>query len=125
MCAAVGVLLSINFAQDLRTLQAAAGEMPASPYLGKEFGPDLEMLDQLRQAIERPAERVGLRLLRQRGLGSDLREIGRVERGVVAVAGSEIAWVGPAERLAALLHDAPEYVIGDMISPFKAALGLD
>ena len=32
------------------------------------------------------------------------------------------AW--PAKwRLAALLHDAPEYVIGDMISPFKAALG--
>jgi len=28
-------------------------------------------------------------------------------------------------RLAALLHDASEYVIGDMISPFKAALGLD
>ena len=26
-------------------------------------------------------------------------------------------------RLAALLHDAPEYVIGDMISPFKYALG--
>jgi 5'-deoxynucleotidase YfbR-like HD superfamily hydrolase len=26
-------------------------------------------------------------------------------------------------RLFALLHDAPEYVIGDMISPFKAALG--
>jgi uncharacterized protein len=30
-----------------------------------------------------------------------------------------------AARLAALLHDAPEYVIGDMISPFKAALGVD
>ncbi|MEM7547368.1 MAG: HD family hydrolase [Pseudomonadota bacterium] len=30
-----------------------------------------------------------------------------------------------AQRLTALLHDAPEYVIGDMISPFKAALGLD
>jgi hypothetical protein len=31
----------------------------------------------------------------------------------------------PRWRLAALLHDAPEYVIGDMISPFKAALGLN
>jgi uncharacterized protein len=30
-----------------------------------------------------------------------------------------------ADRLRALLHDAPEYVVGDMISPFKAALGLD
>lgn len=29
------------------------------------------------------------------------------------------------DRLTALLHDASEYVIGDMISPFKAALGGD
>ncbi|WP_421792403.1 YfbR-like 5'-deoxynucleotidase [Hyphobacterium sp.] len=28
-------------------------------------------------------------------------------------------------RLAALLHDSSEYVIGDMISPFKAALGVN
>ena len=34
--------------------------------------------------------------------------------------GIDIRW-----RLAALLHDAPEYVIGDLISPFKAAVGLD
>jgi len=33
--------------------------------------------------------------------------------------------IEPRWRLAALLHDAPEYVIGDMISPFKAALGID
>ncbi len=32
--------------------------------------------------------------------------------------------VAPRWRLAALLHDASEYVIGDMISPFKAALGV-
>ncbi|WP_308916034.1 HD family hydrolase [Jannaschia sp. LMIT008] len=29
----------------------------------------------------------------------------------------------PRDRLTALLHDAPEYVIGDMISPVKAAVG--
>ncbi len=28
-------------------------------------------------------------------------------------------------QLAALLHDAPEYVVGDLISPFKAAIGFD
>jgi 5'-deoxynucleotidase YfbR-like HD superfamily hydrolase len=28
-------------------------------------------------------------------------------------------------RLAALLHDGPEYVIGDMITPFKAIIGPD
>jgi len=47
---------------------------------------------------------------------------------VEAVAG-ELAEGGtglrPRDGLLALLHDAPEYVIGDMISPFKAALGLD
>ena len=29
----------------------------------------------------------------------------------------------PRWRLAVLLHDGPEYVIGDMISPFKAVMG--
>lgn len=33
------------------------------------------------------------------------------------------AEAGPADQLGALLHDAPEYVIGDMISPFKAVIG--
>ena len=28
-----------------------------------------------------------------------------------------------ARALAVLLHDAPEYVVGDMISPFKAVIG--
>ena len=30
-----------------------------------------------------------------------------------------------ASQLIALLHDGPEYVVGDLISPFKAAIGLD
>ena len=29
----------------------------------------------------------------------------------------------PAQRLTALMHDAPEYVIGDMISPVKTSVG--
>lgn len=31
----------------------------------------------------------------------------------------------PETRMVILLHDAPEYVIGDMISPFKAVIGGD
>jgi len=31
--------------------------------------------------------------------------------------------ISPKWQLAALLHDAPEYVIGDMISPVKSAVG--
>lgn len=33
--------------------------------------------------------------------------------------------IEPLWQLAALLHDAPEYVIGDMISPVKSALGVE
>jgi uncharacterized protein len=31
--------------------------------------------------------------------------------------------INPRQSLFVLLHDAPEYVIGDMISPFKAVIG--
>jgi 5'-deoxynucleotidase YfbR-like HD superfamily hydrolase len=42
---------------------------------------------------------------------------------VEALGGGLCPEAGAAERLDLLLHDAPEYVIGDIISPFKAAIG--
>jgi 5'-deoxynucleotidase YfbR-like HD superfamily hydrolase len=42
---------------------------------------------------------------------------------VEAVARAREPRLDRMRRLAILLHDAPEYVIGDMISPFKAIIG--
>jgi 5'-deoxynucleotidase YfbR-like HD superfamily hydrolase len=42
---------------------------------------------------------------------------------VDAIAGILDPELSRRDRLAILLHDAPEYVIGDMISPFKAVIG--
>ena len=44
---------------------------------------------------------------------------------VEAILGHMAPEATPQCRLAALLHDAPEYVVGDMISPFKAVIGSD
>jgi hypothetical protein len=44
---------------------------------------------------------------------------------VETIAGALSPGLSRRYRLAALIHDAPEYVIGDLISPFKAALSLD
>ncbi|MFD2057791.1 hydrolase [Mesorhizobium calcicola] len=42
---------------------------------------------------------------------------------VEALYGDLVPEASADARLAALLHDAPEYVIGDMISPFKSVMG--
>jgi len=42
---------------------------------------------------------------------------------VDAVARAKTPRLDRTARLALLLHDAPEYVVGDMISPFKAVIG--
>jgi 5'-nucleotidase len=42
---------------------------------------------------------------------------------VEALARAKVPRLDETSRRAVLLHDAPEYVIGDMISPFKAVIG--
>ena len=42
---------------------------------------------------------------------------------VEALARARVPRLDNSRRLTVLLHDAPEYVIGDMISPFKAVIG--
>ncbi|HEY1747265.1 MAG TPA: HD family hydrolase [Xanthobacteraceae bacterium] len=42
---------------------------------------------------------------------------------VETLARSRVPRLDRGRRLAVLLHDAPEYVIGDMISPFKVVIG--
>src|SRR6187551_483014 len=42
---------------------------------------------------------------------------------VEALARAKVPRLDNKGRLAILLHDAPEYVVGDMISPFKAVIG--
>jgi len=42
---------------------------------------------------------------------------------VEALARARVLRLDRARRLAVLLHDSPEYVIGDMISPFKVVIG--
>src|SRR5689334_3373802 len=42
---------------------------------------------------------------------------------VEALARAKVPRLDRTGRLAVLLHDAPEYVVGDMISPFKAVIG--
>jgi len=108
-----------------------------------------------RKSVENPASRVWQRMLSGRRLNliepSPLDiEIGDIAHGLARVARWNGQTRGPhifsvaqhtllveavmrehtpridvTWRLAALLHDAPEYVIGDMISPFKAVLGED
>ena len=68
-----------------------------------------------RARARRALERADLR--RAYLLGRAAHAAGRRDRAAARDASTARA------RLAILLHDAPEYVIGDMITPFKAVIG--
>ena len=55
--------------------------------------------------------------------GDHAFSVGQHSLLVEAIFSAQGAEPTPQAKLAALLHDAPEYVIGDMISPFKAVVG--
>jgi 5'-deoxynucleotidase YfbR-like HD superfamily hydrolase len=57
--------------------------------------------------------------------GEEIFSVAQHSLLVEAIFSAQAPEAARADRLAALLHDAPEYVIGDMISPFKAAIGGD
>jgi uncharacterized protein len=58
-------------------------------------------------------------------VGPEIFSVAQHSLLVEALFGGLAPQVSKSWRLAALLHDAPEYVIGDMISPFKAVVGGD
>src|SRR6266567_3550383 len=55
--------------------------------------------------------------------GAHIYSVAQHSLFVEALARARTPWLDDHCRLAILLHDAPEYVIGDMISPFKAVIG--
>jgi uncharacterized protein len=55
--------------------------------------------------------------------GSDIFSVAQHSLLVEAIGSCLDPDLPDAARLALLLHDAPEYVIGDIISPFKAVIG--
>jgi hypothetical protein len=55
--------------------------------------------------------------------GANIYSVAQHSLLVEALARAKVPRLDAKGRLAVLLHDAPEYVIGDMISPFKAVIG--
>jgi 5'-deoxynucleotidase YfbR-like HD superfamily hydrolase len=89
-------------------------------------GRRLDLLDPSPHDIEIEDTAHGLaRVARWNGqtIGDHSFSVAQQSTLVVAITVELHPAIGAAGRLAALLHDAAEYVIGDMISPFKAVIG--
>ncbi|MEW6486356.1 MAG: type VI secretion protein IcmF/TssM N-terminal domain-containing protein [Thermodesulfobacteriota bacterium] len=75
-CVAVGVLLSLSFGRNLSTVRKVDREIPPRPYLGAEFGPNVELADQLRATVREARESGRAGVLPRLGLtqGEDLAD---------------------------------------------------
>jgi uncharacterized protein len=88
-------------------------------------GRRLDLLDPSPLDIEIEDIAHGLsRLARWNGqtIGAQAFSVAQHSLFVEAIASALEPGLGPRERLHVLLHDAAEYVIGDIISPFKAVM---
>lgn len=104
----------------------AAAPEPARAWQRMLSGRRLDLLDPSPLDIEIADIAHGLaRVARWNGQtkGAHIFSVAQHTLLVEAVMRQEWPRLDARVRLAALLHDAPEYVIGDVISPFKAVLG--
>lgn len=106
---------------------------PLAPPSGRAWqrmlsGRRLDLLDPQPESIEIEDIARGLaRVARWNGqtVGEHALSVAQHSLVVEEIASALTGSPAPSFSLAALLHDAPEYVIGDLISPFKTAIGLD
>ena len=106
----------------------AASRRPAAPRAWQRMlsGRRLDLLDPSALDIEIEDIAHGLaRVARWNGQtsGANIYSVAQHCLLVEALARIRVPRLDRSRRLAVLLHDAPEYVIGDMISPFKAVIG--
>ena len=112
----------------MRTLHRAARSAKSSPRAWQRMlsGRRLDLLDPSPLDVEIEDIAYGLaRVARWNGQtkGGHIFSVAQHSLLVEALARAKIPRLDRNGRLAVLLHDAPEYVIGDMISPFKAVIG--
>jgi 5'-deoxynucleotidase YfbR-like HD superfamily hydrolase len=113
-------------AEVLQRLKPAAQAAEARAWQRMLSGRRLDLLDPSALDIEIEDIAHGLaRVARWNGqtIGAHSYSVAQHCLLVEALARLKAPRLDRSSRLAVLLHDAPEYVIGDMISPFKAVIG--
>jgi 5'-deoxynucleotidase YfbR-like HD superfamily hydrolase len=107
---------------------SANGKRPARAWQRMLSGRRLDLLDPKPEDIEIEDIAHGLaRVARWNGqtVGDHAFSVAQHSVLVAAIVAAIEPDFNARQLCAALLHDAPEYVIGDLISPFKSAIGLD